>query len=60
MLNGQWKLVYTSNSELSGLLALARLPFVAVGDYTQSIQNGVATNKAPLMPSALLCDDVNK
>ena len=47
MLDGQWKLVYTSNSELSGVLALARLPFVAVGDYTQKIENGVVENKVP-------------
>ena len=36
-LNGQWKLVYTSSSELTALLALSRLPFVTVGDITQSI-----------------------
>lgn len=47
VLDGQWKLVYTSNSELSGVLALARLPFVAVGDYTQKIENGVVENKVP-------------
>ena len=36
-LNGEWKLVYTSNSELTALLALSRLPFVTVGDITQTI-----------------------
>ena len=36
-LNGQWKLVYTSSSELTALLALSRLPFVTVGDITQTI-----------------------
>ena len=36
-LNGEWKLVYTSNSELTALLALGKLPFVQVGDITQTI-----------------------
>ena len=36
-LNGEWKLVYTSNSELTALLALGKLPFVSVGDITQTI-----------------------
>ena len=43
MLDGQWKLVYTSNSELFGLLALSRLPFVAVGDITQTVQASTLT-----------------
>ena len=36
-LNGEWKLVYTSNSELTALLALSSLPFVTVGDIMQTI-----------------------
>ena len=46
-LNGEWKLVYTSNSELTALLALSRLPFVAVGDITQTIDGPsmTVTNK---------------
>lgn len=39
VLDGQWKLVYTSNSELVALLALNRLPFVSVGDITQTIDS---------------------
>ncbi len=36
-LNGDWKLVYTSNSELMTILALSKLPFVEIGDITQKI-----------------------
>lgn len=36
-LDGNWKLVYTSNSELIAVLALSRLPFVTIGDVTQRI-----------------------
>lgn len=36
-LQGEWKLVYTSNSELIALLALSRLPLVRVGDITQTV-----------------------
>ena len=36
-LQGEWKLVYTSNSELIALLALSRLPLVSVGDITQTV-----------------------
>ena len=43
VLDGQWKLVYTSNSELFGLLALSRLPFVTVGDITQTVQASTLT-----------------
>ena len=43
VLDGQWKLVYTSNSELFGLLALSRLPFVIVGDITQTVQASTLT-----------------
>lgn len=42
-MDGQWKLVYTSNSELFGLLALSRLPFVSVGDITQKIEASTFT-----------------
>lgn len=43
LLDGQWKLVYTSNSELFGLLALSRLPFVSIGDITQKIEGSTLT-----------------
>lgn len=36
-LGGTWRLVYTSNSELIALLALARLPLVTVGEVRQVI-----------------------
>lgn len=52
-LDGQWKLVYTSNSELFGLLALSRLPFVVVGDITQTVQAStlrVENRVRPLLP----------
>ncbi len=54
LLDGQWKLVYTSNSELFGLLALSRLPFVSIGDITQKIEGSTLTveNKVrQLLPS---------
>jgi len=37
MLDGNWKLVYTSNSELLAILALSKLPFVTIGDITQNV-----------------------
>ena len=50
-LNGQWKLVYTSSSELTALLALSRLPFVEVGDITQTIDvpSETVVNKVSLL-----------
>jgi hypothetical protein len=39
-LAGEWKLVYTSNSELIPVLALGKLPLVEVGDITQRIDAG--------------------
>ena len=36
-LSGDWKLLYTVNSELTGLLGLSRLPGVQVGEISQSI-----------------------
>lgn len=36
-LDGVWKLLYTSNSELVALLALGRLPLVEVGEITQTV-----------------------
>ena len=42
-LGGTWKLAYTSNSELMGLLALNNLPFVTVGDIKQTIDAASAT-----------------
>ena len=55
VLDGQWKLVYTSNSELFGLLALSRLPFVSIGDITQKIEASTFTveNKVHLRVSCL-------
>ena len=52
-LDGQWKLVYTSNSELFGLLALSRLPFVVVGDITQTVQASTLTVENRVRPLAL-------
>ena len=52
-LDGQWKLVYTSNSELFGLLALSRLPFVIVGDITQTVQASTLTVENRVRPSSL-------
>lgn len=52
-LDGQWKLVYTSNSELFGLLALSRLPFVTVGDITQTVQASTLTVENKVCPYAL-------
>jgi hypothetical protein len=46
-LNGEWKLVYTSNSELLAILALSKLPFVTIGDITQRVDvlNNTVENK---------------
>ena len=43
LLNGTWTLQYTSNSELSGLLALSQLPFVSVETIQQIIDTGTMT-----------------
>lgn len=50
LLGGTWKLVYTAASELGALLALGRLPFVTVGDITQTIEvaSGTVVNKVVL------------
>lgn len=50
MLDGDWKLVYTSNSELLAILALSKLPFVTIGDITQRIDTAFNTveNKAQI------------
>ena len=37
VLSGQWKLLYTVNSELTGLLGLSRLPGVEVGEISQTV-----------------------
>jgi hypothetical protein len=52
LLNGDWKLAYTSNSELLAILALGRLPFVTVGDITQRVDAATSTveNKARAAP----------
>lgn len=58
-LNGDWKLLYTSNSELLAILALSKLPFVTIGDITQrvdaatsSVENKVQVS-VPLSSTAL-------
>ena len=43
LLNGTWLLAYTSNSELSQLLALSRLPFLTVGPIQQIVDTGFMT-----------------
>eukprot|EP00192_Tetraselmis_astigmatica_P014121 CAMPEP_0117650874 /NCGR_PEP_ID=MMETSP0804-20121206/1777_1 /TAXON_ID=1074897 /ORGANISM="Tetraselmis astigmatica, Strain CCMP880" /LENGTH=315 /DNA_ID=CAMNT_0005456785 /DNA_START=70 /DNA_END=1017 /DNA_ORIENTATION=- len=43
LLDGEWKLVYTSNSELMALLAANNLPLVTIGDITQSIDGATQT-----------------
>lgn len=50
LLDGDWKLVYTSNSELLAILALSKLPFVTIGDITQRVDTITATveNRAAL------------
>lgn len=40
-LSGQWKLLYTINSELTGLLGLGRLPGVEVGEISQSVNGSM-------------------
>lgn len=42
-LDGDWKLVYTSNSQLVAVLALSRLPLISVGDITQRIEASTMT-----------------
>ena len=51
LLNGIWKLVYTSNSELTPLLALGKLPLVTVGDVTQRIDSATRTVVNKVGPS---------
>ena len=40
-LSRQWKLLYTINSELTGLLGLGRLPGVEVGEISQSVNGSM-------------------
>ncbi len=40
-LSGQWKLLYTINSELTGLLGLGRLPGIEVGEISQSVNGSM-------------------
>ena len=44
-LAGEWKVVYATNSGLISILGLSRLPGVAVGDITQSIDTTALTIK---------------
>jgi hypothetical protein len=50
LLDGTWRLAYTSNSELLAILALSRLPLLSVGDITQRIDSASSTveNRAAL------------
>lgn len=50
LLDGTWRLAYTSNSELLAILALSRLPLLSVGDITQRIDSTSSTveNRAEL------------
>ena len=60
MLDGTWRVVYTSNSELSILLALAsRLPLLEVGDLTQTIDSAAMTVENRVSAPALLHDRRN-
>lgn len=56
LLEGDWKLVYTSNSELLAILALSKLPFVTIGDITQHVETGTNTveNKVRSRAATLL------
>lgn len=49
-LDGEWRLVYTSNSALLAVLALGKLPLVTVGDMVQRIDSASMTveNKVTL------------
>ncbi len=56
-MDGEWKLVYTSNSELIALLALSKLPFVTIGDVTQRVDaaTSTVTNKVRPALAAAAC-----
>lgn len=54
-LNGEWKLVYTSNSELLAILALSRLPFVTIGDITQRVDAATNTVENKVSVPAAWC-----
>lgn len=53
LLDGEWRLAYTSGSELLAVLALGRLPLVSVGDVTQTIDAGRGTFENAAEVSAL-------
>jgi hypothetical protein len=53
LLNGEWRLAYTSGSELLAVLALSRLPLVSVGDVTQTIDSSKKTFENAAEVSAL-------
>jgi len=53
-LNGNWKLAYTSNSELIALLALGKLPLVTVGEIFQIINGTTRTVENRIQLSAPL------
>lgn len=43
MLNGSWKLVYTTSPSALALLGLSNLPLVKIGDITQTIDGPAMT-----------------
>jgi hypothetical protein len=53
LLDGEWRLAYTSGSELLAVLALGRLPGVTVGDITQAIDTRRRTFENSAEVSAL-------
>jgi hypothetical protein len=53
LLDGEWRLAYTSGSELLAVLALGRLPLVSVGDVTQKIDAARGTFENVAEVSAL-------
>lgn len=53
LLNGEWRLAYTSGSELLAVLALSKLPLVSVGDVTQTIDTSKKTFENAAEVSAL-------
>ncbi|KAH7619209.1 hypothetical protein Ndes2526B_g06162 [Nannochloris sp. 'desiccata'] len=51
-LDGNWKLAYTSNSELIALLALGKLPLLTVGEIFQTIDGASRTVENRIQLSA--------
>ena len=57
---GVWKLAYTSSSELVPLLALGKLPFVTVGDVTQTISTDNLTGVTSAVNAVALSVPLSK